>query len=38
MALSDVQMKDGWADYRQALRDIPQQSGFPGDIDWPVKP
>ena len=27
-----------WADYRQALRDIPQQSGFPGDIVWPSKP
>ena len=22
--------------YTQALRDVPQQSGFPGDIDWPV--
>jgi len=27
-----------YADYRQALRDVPQQSGFPGDIEWPVKP
>jgi len=27
-----------YADYRQALRDVPQQSGFPGDIDWPAKP
>lgn len=24
--------------YRQALRDVPQQSGFPTDIDWPTKP
>ena len=24
--------------YVQALRDVPQQSGFPGDIDWPVNP
>jgi Phage tail assembly chaperone protein len=24
--------------YRQALRDIPQQSGFPLDIDWPDYP
>ena len=24
--------------YVQALRDMPQQSGFPGDIDWPVNP
>lgn len=27
-----------WATYRQALRDIPQQVGFPTTIDWPVKP
>ena len=24
--------------YVRALRDVPQQSGFPGDIDWPVNP
>ena len=24
--------------YVQALRDVPRQSGFPGDIDWPVNP
>ena len=24
--------------YVQALRDVPQQAGFPGDIDWPVNP
>ena len=27
-----------WATYRQALRDIPQQAGFPTTITWPVKP
>jgi hypothetical protein len=27
-----------WATYRQALRDLPQQIGFPVTIDWPVKP
>jgi hypothetical protein len=27
-----------WATYRQALRDIPQQAGFPASVDWPVKP
>jgi hypothetical protein len=27
-----------WATYRQALRDIPQQAGFPVTINWPVKP
>jgi hypothetical protein len=30
--------KDLFAPYRQALRDVPQQSGFPQTIDWPVKP
>lgn len=24
--------------YRQALRDVPAQAGFPRRIDWPVKP
>lgn len=27
-----------WAPYRQALRDVPQQAGFPNNIQWPVKP
>lgn len=27
-----------WAVYRQALRDIPQQEGFPDDVAWPVQP
>lgn len=27
-----------WATYRQALRDIPQQAGFPQAIVWPTKP
>jgi hypothetical protein len=30
--------KAAWASYRQALRDVPQQTGFPQDVDWPVKP
>lgn len=30
--------KAAWATYRQALRDIPQQAGFPVTINWPVKP
>ena len=38
MALSDVQMSDGWAAYRQALRNVPEQPGFPDNIDWPEKP
>ena len=27
-----------WAQYRQALRDVPQQSGFPHTITWPERP
>ena len=27
-----------WQSYRQALRDIPQQSGFPDDVEWPTPP
>ena len=27
-----------FAQYRQALRDIPQQAGFPHDVAWPTKP
>jgi len=27
-----------WATYRQALRDVPQQSGFPDEIEWPTPP
>lgn len=27
-----------WFAYRQALRDITAQPGFPSDINWPIKP
>lgn len=27
-----------WATYRQALRDISAQEGFPDNIQWPVQP
>jgi len=27
-----------WATYRQALRDIPDQEGFPNEVTWPVEP
>lgn len=30
--------KAAWALYRQALRDLPQQSSFPDQITWPIKP
>jgi hypothetical protein len=31
-------IKDKWATYRQALREVPQQPGFPTNITWPTKP
>jgi len=27
-----------WVTYRQALRDIPEQAGFPNDVVWPTAP
>ena len=30
--------QSAWAEYRQKLRDVPQQAGFPTDINWPTKP
>ena len=30
--------KTEWATYRQALRDVPAQDGFPRDITWPDEP
>ena len=27
-----------WDTYRQALRDITEQEGFPREIEWPIKP
>jgi hypothetical protein len=30
--------KAAWATYRQALRDVPSQSGFPWDVTWPTQP
>ena len=37
--LPDAQVdKAAWASYRQALRDVPAQAGFPFDVVWPVKP
>ena len=38
MGLSDVTMSTEWATYRQALRDIPSQAGFPHTITWPTEP
>ena len=30
--------KSSWAVYRQLLRDVPSQGGFPWDISWPELP
>ena len=38
MACSDVTMPDAWKTYRQSLRDIPSQGGFPKSVTWPTKP
>lgn len=31
-------LKSAWVEYRQALRDITQQSNFPSIIQWPTEP
>ncbi len=36
--LSDVTMSAEMATYRQSLRDVPQQDGFPQNVIWPTKP
>jgi len=38
MGMSDVTMSADWANYRQALRDVPSQTGFPNTITWPSEP
>ncbi len=35
--LTDEQ-KTAWGTYRQALRDVPAQDGFPWEITWPSEP
>ena len=37
-ANSDVTMSAAMTTYRQALRDIPSQSGFPETVTWPQEP
>ena len=42
MAIKDFEggttVSTEWATYRQALRDVSAQAGFPNDITWPEKP
>ena len=37
-ASSDVTLSTAWRDYRQTLRDVPTQAGFPNSITWPTEP
>lgn len=38
MAVGDRTATQAERDYRQALRDVPQQSGFPHNLTWPEQP
>jgi|LauGreDrversion4_2_1035121.scaffolds.fasta_scaffold1798039_1 hypothetical protein len=33
-----TELKAQWAAYRQQLREVPSQPGFPYEITWPVQP
>lgn len=35
---SDLNMTEEQTAYRQALRDVPAQAGFPENVTWPIKP
>lgn len=37
MALAD-RITDAWRTYRQLLRDVPTQAGFPNSVTWPTEP
>ena len=37
-ASSDLTLSTEWAAYRQSLRDVTLQTGFPNDITWPTEP
>lgn len=37
-AFQDRTLSDEMRVYRQTLRDVPQQVGFPAGITWPTKP
>jgi hypothetical protein len=37
--VADAPVNQGvWATYRQALRDVPSQAGFPHSVAWPTAP
>ncbi|KVE34453.1 tail fiber assembly protein [Burkholderia sp. BDU5] len=31
-------IRERWAAYRQVLRDLPEQPGWPSDVQWPAEP
>ncbi len=33
-----LETKTAWAAYRQALRDVTAQPGFPLNVEWPIQP
>ena len=33
-----AEKKQAWAEYRQALRDVPEQADFPDAVAWPMAP
>ena len=35
---ADLTLSAEWVTYRQALRDVTAQAGFPNTITWPTKP
>jgi len=37
-ALSDRTISPEMSAYRQSLRDLPEQTGFPTDVTWPIRP
>ena len=37
-AVSDRELEPEWKEFRQALRDISNQEGFPHDVKWPTDP
>jgi len=37
-AALSTESQTAWAAYRQALLDVPQQSGFPYNVTWPQEP
>ena len=32
-----AEQQQAWADYRQALLDVPEQEGFPRNVIWPTR-